>query len=59
MDNKCKDCKHFRKSIGQRGAIKGSCRLKSTNSYTDSRYGRVVACRFFEGGKADDSRNGT
>ena len=39
----CLECKHFRRlKDGQRGSIKGSCRLKS-------QYGRQKACKtYFE-----------
>lgn len=44
----CKDCKHFRAYRGIRRAIKGSCKLKNTASYTDLRYGRNKACKLYE-----------
>lgn len=53
-DNRCRDCKHFRKFKGQRNAIKGSCKLKTNASYTDMRYGYVKACKFYKEVNADD-----
>lgn len=45
----CKNCKDFiQTQIGQRGAIYGSCKLKNTSSYTDTRFGRSKACKMFK-----------
>lgn len=49
-DRICFECKHFKRlENGQRGSLKGSCKLKCSNSYQDWRYGRQKACRkYFE-----------
>ena len=47
--HRCMDCKHFKRFIkGQKGAIKGGCRLKTTSSWIDMRYGKTRACKRFE-----------
>ena len=46
----CLKCKHFKRlKDGQKGSIKGSCKLKCSDSYQDWRYGRQKACKtYFE-----------
>ena len=45
-DRICFECKHFKRlKNGQRGSLKGSCKLKCSNSYQDWRYGRQKACK--------------
>lgn len=46
----CLECKHFKRlKDGQKGSIKGSCKLKCSDSYQDWRYGRQKACKaYFE-----------
>ena len=53
---KCKECKHFKRSkVGMRGGIKGSCKLKNTNSYRDTRNGNQKACKtYFEPQESED-----
>lgn len=43
---KCMECKHFeRLKDGARGGIKGSCKLRNSSSYHDTRNGNQKACK--------------
>ena len=54
-ERKCCDCKHFNKlKSGERGGVKGSCRIKSSSGYQDCRYGHRKACtRYYEPQKSE------